>query len=232
MINETITAVLFDWDFTLAYTVSQDATLDERTAIMFRRAGIPCTVEQIRSVRQTIQNGGPRPQATGDFLTLYAEMLRRMGHADTSGELAYRIYSEYAHLPTYLYDDVIPTLRALQKERLRLGILSNHARAIRPAIERLIGSYVPATQIVISEEEAIHKPDAVIFRRAARQMGTLPDECIYVGDNLMVDAVGAVQFGGYQAGFWLDRQGEGAESLPPRVYRITDLSQLVDFLTQ
>ncbi len=232
MINETITAVLFDWDFTLAYTVSQDATLDERTAIMFRQAGIPCTVEQIRAVRQASQNGGPKPQTTGDFLTLYAEMLRQLGHAKASDELAYRIYNEYAHLPAYLYDDVIPTLRALQKERLRLGILSNHARAIRPTIERLIGRYIPATQIIISEEEAIHKPDAVIFRRAARQMGSPPDECIYVGDNLLVDAVGAVKFGGYQAGFWLDRQQEGAESLPPHVYRITNLSQLVDFLTQ
>ncbi|NKQ36850.1 MAG: HAD family hydrolase [Chloroflexi bacterium] len=232
MINETITAVLFDWDFTLAYTVSQDATLDERTAIMFRQTGVPCTVEQISAVRRAIQNGDPKPQTTDDFLSLYAEMLRRMGHADTSEELAYRIYNEYAHLPAHLYDDVIPTLRALQKERLRLGILSNHATAVRPTIEQLIGSYIPATQIVISEEEAVHKPDAVIFQRAARQMGTLPDECIYVGDNLLVDAVGAVKFGGYQAGFWLDRQGEGAESLPPHVYRITDLTQLVDFLTE
>ncbi len=231
MINETITAVLFDWDFTLAYTVSQEATVDERTAIMFRQAGIPCTVEQIRAARQASQNGHAKPQTTGDFLTLYAKMLRQMGYANPPEELAYRIYREYARLPAHLYDDVIPTLRALQKERLRLGILSNHTKAIRPTIERFTGRYIPATQIIISEEEAIHKPDAVIFQRAARQMGTPPDECVYVGDNLLVDAVGAVESGGYQAGFWLDRQQKGGAPLPPRVYRITNLSQLVNFVT-
>lgn len=232
MINETITAVLFDWDFTLAYTVSQDATLDERTAIMFQQAGIPCTVDQVRAVRQAVQNDGPKPQATEDFLHLYEAMLRQMGYTDVSSELVYRIYSGYAYLPTFLYDDVIPTLRALQKERLRLGILSNHATAVRPTIELLVGSYIPTTQIIISEEEAIHKPDAIIFERAARQMGTPPDQCVYVGDNLQVDAIGAVKFGGYKYGIWLDRQDIGADFLPPHVYRITALPQLVDFLTQ
>lgn len=232
MINETITAVLFDWDFTLAYTVSQDATLDERTAIMFQQAGIPCTVDQVRAVRQAVQNDGPKPQATEDFLHLYEAMLRQMGYTDVSSELVYRIYSGYAYLPTFLYDDVIPTLRALQKERLRLGILSNHATAVRPTIELLVGSYIPTTQIIISEEEAIHKPDAIIFERAARQMGTPPDQCVYVGDNLQVDAIGAVKFGGYKYGIWLDRQDSGADFLPPHVYRITALPQLVDFLTQ
>ena len=160
---------------------------------------------------------------------LYNDLLRRMGIDDVSDELLYKIYSEYARLPTYLFDDVLPTLQALQDCGFRLGILSNHTTAVRAAIEQLVNQYIPSASITISEETGIHKPNPDIYRLAAKKLNTPPEKCIYVGDNLHVDAIGAVQFGGFSSGIWVDRHGGATDqTFPIGVARISNLAEIVD----
>ena len=239
MIHDPVTAVIFDWDFTLAYTLEQNITPIERTASLFQHAGVYYPVDDIRQARQNLladialgkANGTIKPQTKQEFILHYQQLLTRLGHADTSRELAYRIYIAYGELPNTLYDDVLSTLEILKKHSIKMGVLSNHISSIRPIIENLVGKYIAPEHITISEEVGVYKPSKTIFRRAATKLRTNPENCFYVGDNLHVDAIGAVQQGGYQRGIWLDRQNNGTvQDIPPQVVRIQLISQLLDLV--
>jgi FMN phosphatase YigB (HAD superfamily) len=239
MTQRQATAVLFDWDFTLAYTLRPDHAADERVLRLFQDAGIACTLESVGQARTSFQaavqrgeiRGTGRLQKKRDILQFYRYLLNSLGHADTSQALAIRLYRAYATLPTFLYDDVLPALRRLQRENVPIGILSNHACSVRPVIESFLAAFVRPEHITISEEVGVHKPGKTIFRRAAARLRLPADHCCYVGDNLTVDAIGAVARGGYALGLWLDRHDQGSSRpLPEHVARITELGGVFDFI--
>ncbi|VAW30368.1 hypothetical protein MNBD_CHLOROFLEXI01-1727 [hydrothermal vent metagenome] len=232
----SITAVLFDWDFTLAYSLGLGVSHTARTAVLFQTYGVKCTEADLTAVQTSltadIANGtvaGPlRPQKKREIIRLYQELLRRLGHPDSSYEFAYNIYAGYALLPHCLFADVLPTLQNLQERNLLLGILSNHSASVGRTIALILGDIIPSKRVTISEEIGVHKPRKTIFRRAAGKLRQNPATCLYIGDNLQVDAIAAVQQGGYAAGIWIDRSGQKApKSLPKNVYRITNLTQLI-----
>jgi HAD superfamily hydrolase (TIGR01549 family) len=234
-----ITAVLFDWDFTLAYTLAKDASSVERTTAMFHHVNLDYTREQIESAWQRFKDdvaqgriqGKAHPQTKQDLINLYRGILMRLGHDDTGRDLTYRIYEAYAYLPTNLYQDALPTLQSLQEREVALGILSNHTTSVRPEMERLVGEFVPSHHITISEEEGVHKPGKTIFRRAASRLRMPANQCLYVGDNLAVDAIGAVQKGDFGLGLWVDRRNTAVkQQLPSNVYRITSLNQVIHYV--
>ena len=120
-------------------------------------------------------------------------------------------------------------MHQLQSRNLQLGILSNHSSSVRRTIDQLLGNIIPQQNITISEEVGVHKPGKTIFRRAVAKLRQKPANCIYVGDNLEVDAIAAVQQGGFAAGIWIDRLSneESLLTLPSHIYRLTSLTQLI-----
>lgn len=235
MAGQGLTAVLFDWDFTLAYSISPDITHSEKLTILFQKYGVQCDNEAvsnaIRSLQKDIVNkkttGKLYPQKRSDIIHNYRKMLDRLGHPDTSYEFAYQVYSGYALLPHYLYPDVLPTLTKLLDCNLQLGVLSNHSRTARQLMEEFLDGYIDPSTIILSEEAGTHKPSKTIFQKAASRIRTPPENCVYVGDNLTVDAIGAVESGEFARGVWLDRNNVGPMAkLPKNVYRIVSLSEL------
>jgi HAD superfamily hydrolase (TIGR01549 family) len=234
--TKPITAVLFDWDFTLAYSLGPDVSHVARTTALFQNYGVACTEATVTAAQASLaadiasgkMSGSLRPQKKREIIRLYRELLRRLNHPDVSYDFAYEIYAGYGLLPHYLFDDVLPTLQALQDRNLKLGILSNHSSSVRSTIDQLLGSVIPQTQITISEEVGVHKPGKTIFKRAAGKLRQKPANCLYVGDNLEVDAKAAVQQGDFAGGIWIDRYEQAAPSpLPPNVHRLTNLTQLI-----
>ena len=234
--GEPVTAVLFDWDFTLAYSLGLNVSHIARTTKLFQNYGVVCTVEEVAAAQASLEadiasgkmTGSLRPQKKSQIIRLYRELLRRLNHPDESYEFAYEVYAGYGLLPHYLFDDVLPTLQALQSRNLKLGILSNHSSSVRRTIEQLVDGIIPQAQITISEEVGIHKPGKTIFQRAAHKLQEKPANCLYVGDNLAVDAEAAVQSGGYAGGVWIDRyERPFSESLSPYIHRVTNLTQLI-----
>ena len=232
----TITAVLFDWDFTLAYSLGLDVSHIARTAVLFQNFGVACTKADVLAAQASLEedmaqgrvSGSLRPQKKREIIALYRELLRRLGHPNDSYEFAYKIYAGYGRLPHTLFNDVLPTLQQLQSQNLTLGILSNHSTSVRTTINLLLGSIIPQNHITISEEVGVHKPGKTIFKRAAANLHQKPASCLYVGDNLQVDAIAAVQQGGFAAGAWIDRFGqEPPPDLPANVFRLTSLTQLI-----
>jgi putative hydrolase of the HAD superfamily len=98
-------------------------------------------------------------------------------------------------------------------------------------MHELIGNLIPPDRITISQEVGLHKPTPFIFTMAVQAVDLEPEECLFVGDSLNADAIGAVQQGGFRLGLWLDREGTGADvALPPGVVRITSLAEVFDFI--
>lgn len=239
MNTNEITAVMFDWDLTLAHILGE-VTAAEKTAAVFQRGGINCTPREMQVAMDRYERdmhlGSVRcfkkPQTRRDITYYYKQLLIRLGYSNLSRDFLNRLYSAYAYLPTFLYDDVLPLLDSLQQKGYQLGIISNHAISARPTMEKFVGNYIPPHHMIISQEIDVHKPAKTIFRRAASRLRVDPSACMLVGDNLCVDAIGAVQQGQFGKGLWLDRKGEGVDKpLPKDVARITSLQQVYDYLT-
>jgi putative hydrolase of the HAD superfamily len=231
--------VFFDWDHTLAYTRTPNNTIGERLAHMFELAGLPYSQAQIEDALQqyheAVAEGSlpavVQPQKRRDIARFYGYLFDFLGEQDKSWPVMERLYGTYAQLPTYLYDDSRPALKQVGRLGFKLGIISNHSSSARQAMEDLVGDLVPAGNIVISEELGVHKPAKTIFSYAAARLRTRPQNCILVGDNLQVDAIGAVSVGGYGSGVWLDRHERGSGlDLPPYVTRVASLNQLPSWL--
>lgn len=243
MKEATTNAVWFDWDRTLVRVVG-DVAGHERLAALFQREGLRFTPAQMAAAiaryradvaQQKLPFLGDPPQGQQDIMTYYAHLLHNLGFKRVDKALLERLYSGYALLPTILYGDALPVLAALQARGIALGIISNHSITVRPVMERMVGEFVAPEHIVISQELGVTKPSPYIFAEAIERMAISAAHSFYVGDNLEVDAVGAVQHGGFARGFWLDRSrvsmaaGE-KRPFPHQVTRITNLWQILDWL--
>jgi len=239
MTGRPIKVIFFDWDHTLAYTKTPQKSLGGRLAMMFQIAGLPYTQEEIETALQQHAADGGRDDITrfGEAQTrreiarLYAHLLNRLGHQDSSWELLVTIYRAYAQLPWVLFEDSRTVLQAARDKGCILGIISNTSMSALPSIIQMVGDLVPARHIIISEEIGVHKPAKTIYLRAAARVRTPPANCLLVGDNLAIDAVGAVQNGGFGYAVWLDRNHKRDGCLlPPNISTITSLTQLIDLL--
>ncbi len=233
-----IKAVLFDWDMTLGAALGSVST-GERTSILFRRLGMNYDSEAIVTAmaqrRQAIEQGAVpdplAPQTKEMLIRYYQQLLQLLDGAEASAQLCEQIYDEYAHLPFVFYSDTLPAFQALAARAIRLGIITNHSSQIRPVIEEKLQEFVRPEHIIISGELDLYKPDPPIFIEAAARLEMPVEQCLYVGDNLEVDAIGAVTAGGYACGLWCDRSDRPApEKFPPAVYRITELGQVLNWV--
>ena len=89
-----------------------------------------------------------------------------------------------------LYDDVLDTLRALKQRDLAVGVLTNMRGDIAPMCRQL-GMEPYLDFALTSEQVGAEKPDAPIFRRALERAGVTAAEAMHVGDQYVVDIVGA-----------------------------------------
>lgn len=228
MRNESVRGVFFDWDLTLA-RIMGEVPLSQRLTELFQRYDLALSAGQVRAAINQLDEAGdrPKPQTPTEIIEFYRQILQVLGYEAITPEFGQTLYDGYALLPNLLYDDAIPTLRRLAARPLRLGIISNHSVLARAMMEKLVGDFISAEQIIISDEVGLHKPDAGIYTLAAEKLDLPPAACALVGDNLEVDAIGAVEAGGFQRGFWLDRDGDDNDRrLPPGVTRITTLLDL------
>ena len=231
-----IKAVLFDWDLTMARVLG-DVSAEARLQALFKWAGMAHSVDAVETAvstaRQAMSLNGHVPQTQREIAQYYQQILRNLGEDNTSWAIANYLYDAYSYMPSVLYDDTLPVLRYLEQMGIKLGIISNHSRLIRPVIKESVDGLVRSEHIIISQEIGIYKPTPSIFLQAAEALKLPPEACLFVGDNLKGDAIGAVEKGGFQTGLWLDREGvdETAVSpLPSNVHRITTLADVIDYI--
>lgn len=118
------------------------------------------------------------------------------------------------------FGDVAPCLRALGE--LRLGVITNGEGGQQRAKLAALGLGAAFEVVTASGDVGCAKPDPRIFRLTAARMGLPPGRCLFVGDRLDTDALGAIG-AGMQA-VWLNR---GASLSPDgHVRQIATLAEL------
>lgn len=128
-----------------------------------------------------------------------------------------------------LAEDALTTFAQL-RPHMRLGLVTNGpSRTQRPKIVQF-GLAELVDVIVVSGEAGVAKPDPAIFRVALDQLGTKPEESLYVGDSVENDLLGAAAAG--MPFVWINRRNEGLpEGVPlPRgiIRRLSELPALLE----
>lgn len=148
---------------------------------------------------------------------------------DLSDEETDRIFSIYHALAIRNWSsflDVQPML--LQLQGYPLAILSNGDPAQQRAKLVKLGISEQFPLLVTPVDAGVCKPDVRIFHYAANQVGALPEDCFYVGDQLDSDARAAKNAGWH--GIWLDRSGiDSTVTDVPVIHSLAELPGLLEY---
>ena len=134
-----------------------------------------------------------------------------------------------------LEDDALPTLKKLEKDGYRIGLISNAGddQDVHQLLQRFgIASYFDF--ILTSAACSYRKPHPRIFELAIANWYFLPSETVMVGDNLDADIRGAKSAGLYAV--WISRRAGSSSEDQPRVQpdatvsTLSELPALLDLL--
>jgi HAD superfamily hydrolase (TIGR01549 family) len=164
-------------------------------------------------------------------------MLKEVGIAGDLETLARYIRQNWDRIDRQLpqntvrsaYPDVPLCVEAIRKLGLKMGIVSNI-----PSEERLrneletIGLIEYFQVLVSSGSVGISKPNKEIFHLAAKKLNEVPENILFVGDDLQRDYYGALQAG--MIAVLIDRRGIFKDE--PNVCRLSSLEQLSPTLSK
>lgn len=191
-----IRGVLFDWGDTLFSPPDAGQVIVTAAA----ERGLRIDPEKARALWDELWEAGKMPEELAKGRDLSAGAHRRVWTAlferantavpDVASTLYERVMDPSAWVP---YPDTAPTLRALHARGIRIGIVSNVPRDLRPifaahGLAELVDAFTH------SYEVGAEKPDPAIFLHACRALGTEPRETLMVGDHAVADG-GAVRAG-------------------------------------
>jgi 2-haloalkanoic acid dehalogenase type II len=220
-----IRAICFDLDNTL-WDVWPVIMRAEREMYDFLAERYPKTVAQLplealREVRNEVALEFPEMQH--DFTFLRKQSLRKLAqmHAypDLLVEEAFDVFIRARNEVT-LYDEVLPALETL-RARFRLFTASNgNADLAQIGIAHLFERSVAARDV------GALKPDPAIFHKAIEGTGLAAADVAYVGDDPLMDVVGARRAG--MQPIWINRTGaEWPNDIEPPERAIASLTELV-----
>jgi HAD superfamily hydrolase (TIGR01549 family) len=227
-------AVFFDVGETLVHV---DPSFAELFVRVLADEGHARSVDQVREASARVYAGFSEaarerrlwttsPERSRAFWTsVYERMLADLGVADEDG-LAMTLYAEFTRLEHYaLFDDVRPTLAALEDAGMRLGIVSNFEAWLEEwfGVHELIETF-PVR--VISGIEGIEKPDARIYRIALERAGVEAGEAAYVGDNPEFDVDPPTALGMFAV--LVDRRDRFPDHPGPRIRDLRELPAVLE----
>jgi 2-haloalkanoic acid dehalogenase type II len=220
-----IRAICFDLDNTLwdvwPVIMRAERAMYDFLAERYPKTVANLTVEALREVRDAVAH--EFPQMRHDFTFLRKQSLRKLAemHAypECLAEEAFEVFIRVRNEVT-LYDEVLPALETL-RQRFRLFAASNGNADLRK-----IGIGHLFERSVAARDVGAAKPDPVIFQKAIEGTGLEPHEVIYVGDDPLLDVVGARRAGMHPV--WINRTGAAwPDDLEPPLQAIASLDDLV-----
>jgi HAD superfamily hydrolase (TIGR01493 family) len=203
-----IKGVLFDFSGTLFRIESAQRWL---TAVL-EETGTALVPSDVARLAQQLERagalpGGAPPHAVpahlADLWATRDESTERHRSAYTG--LARQVQLPDPHLYDRLYDrhmspaawrpypDAAAVLEALQRQGVRIGVISNIGWDLRPVF-RAHGLDAAVDAYILSYEHGIQKPDPQLFQIACDALGADPHDVLMVGDDRRADA-GAAAIG-------------------------------------
>lgn len=184
-------AVLLDFHNTLAVLRSMDAWIEEATVLAANRPASPMPLERIRNVWVDAKRLFPDQGWDLDPAAHRHAFISTLSHdGAVSADFAEALY---AVMPNQwvLNRGALDFVTQASRAGIRLGIVSNIALDIRPALERW-GIAAALDAVILSYEVGYVKPDSRIFQLAADSLGLDPADCLMIGDSAHDDVGGAV----------------------------------------
>lgn len=229
-------AVLFDIDDTLFSTTEFARNARARAVDAMIDTGLEATHEEISAELQEVVR-----EFGSNYSHHYDKLIQRLPPHQkrdvnpalivASGMAAYHD-TKFEDLRAF--DDVKPFLAALGEARVRTGIITHgwttkqSEKLIRLGLVPLLGP----RHIFISEQVGISKPNPKLYQHALREMGLLPGEVLYVGDNVAHDIVPPASIGMHTA--WIRRaarEGQDIEAANPE-FIVDDFRELAEILRE
>lgn len=130
------------------------------------------------------------------------------------------------------HEGVETTLRELKNRGYKLGIIANTITETEiPDWMCTAGVADCFKTVILSSKVRLRKPDPAIYLLSARCIGSIPENCAYVGDNPVRDVEGALDAGYgcmilFEDAGTADREGKKPTKLPD--YRIKSIPELLD----
>jgi HAD superfamily hydrolase (TIGR01509 family) len=156
------------------------------------------SIEQLRANRNALVKTNPRFEYDLWALrhTLLSDVFNEFGEDPKKADHAMTVFA-HARNQVALYDDVLPALSELSKHVL-LGSVSNGFADLHA-----IGIASHFKVSLAAHSFGCAKPDPRIFMAACNELNLKPDQVMVVGDDLLLDVLGAQQVG--MMGVWMNR---------------------------
>ncbi|UCD08075.1 MAG: HAD-IA family hydrolase [Dehalococcoidales bacterium] len=201
-------AVFFDWFNTLAI---YNPPREELQSQAIRESGFNLSAEQVKPAlfdadRLVFDENAKYPmrlrskeEQTEIYIRYETTLLKDIGidlsdEPSTVAKIFKRIEELYSDIGFALYDDVIPSMKKLRKQDLKIGLITNLEIDMNPVCSKLgLDPYLDL--IVTSGEAGSDKPQPEIFLLALKKAGVESSEAVHVGDQYKIDAVGAKNAG-------------------------------------
>jgi HAD superfamily hydrolase (TIGR01509 family) len=177
--------VLFDWGDTLFHAPHAPEVI----VSFARESGVALSEARARQMWDEAWALGKTPEEIAKGRDLSMEAHRRVwmdlfGRFDAvvpglSRALYERVMDPHSWVP---YADTRPTLEAVRRRGLKVGVVSNVPANLRPVFAKhglasLVDSYTHSFEV------GAEKPDPAIFLAAAKSLGVNPNETLMVGDH-------------------------------------------------
>lgn len=222
-----IRAITLDLDDTL-WPIGPTVERAEEVLAHWLREHAPATAARFdRAATQALRAEVARlaPHRAHDLSAMRRETIRRMlaaaGDDEALAEPAFQAYFA-ARQEVALFEDALPALRRLAARWPLLAVSNGNADLGRIGLAGWFVGTVNAQQV------GIGKPDARIFRAAARRLELEPAALLHVGDDPRLDAQAALDAGLHAA--WVTRDDPIEPASAPRCWRGPDLLALADAL--
>jgi putative hydrolase of the HAD superfamily len=141
-----------------------------------------------------------RPDLKHDLSAVRRESIRlalyRAGENPLLAEEAFAVFFAERQRVS-LFEDVKPALDFLAARYPLVSLSNGNADLVRIGLARYFKAAISA------REFGVGKPDARIFHAAAGALDITPDQVLHVGDDVLLDVLGALNAGMQAA--WLDR---------------------------
>jgi HAD superfamily hydrolase (TIGR01549 family) len=222
-------AVLFDYGGTLVFEEPEEVVLQRILVSM----GFDFSLEKVKKANVKFRehwikkySGGPRGQRWSEAIRADCEkvVLSELGVKGDLDDLATTVARRwFAHSGMKLFEDVKPSLNALRKMNIPMGVVSQNLNSSSNLSLRMsalgINGYFRVT--LTSEDAGYDKPDAKLFLSACNLMNTEPRACYYVGNDYEKDVLGSLSAG--MTPILIDRAESGGQF---NCITINDLTQL------
>lgn len=165
-------AVIFDLDGTLVNSIY--GLMNSMNSVLYKHGLETLNVDQYKIyVGHGLKDLVRKSARIDSYEDPRLEMLYREMMEDYSRNWDYQMYA---------YEGIIPLLNALSQENVKLGVNTNKKEEIAQLI---LDKYFPGyfSYMIGGRSSLPKKPDPAAALLIAKELGVLPNQCIYLGDS-------------------------------------------------